>query len=104
MAGKTIEESKAQRRKDYKASRGKGTRNSSGGGATRIAVTHTDTNGKAYISYVDPGVLQQTAENPVYANLASINADKVVLSTKDLEYRAFPIYMTPGVDEKHQPG
>jgi len=86
MAGKTIEELKAQRQKDYEASRGKGAGNSSGGGATRIAVTHTDTNGKAYISYVDPGVLQQTAENPAYANLASINVDEVVLSTEDLEY------------------
>jgi len=100
MAGKTIEESKAQRRKDYEASRGKGTGNSSGGGAARIAVTHTDTSGKAYISYVDPGVLQQTAENPAYANLASINTDEVVLSTDELEYRAFPVYMSPGVDDK----
>jgi hypothetical protein len=68
MAGKTIEESKAQRRKDYEASQGKGTGNSSRGRAAHIMVTYTDTNGKAYISYVDPGVLQQTAENPAYAN------------------------------------
>ena len=59
-----------------------------------------DTNGKAYISYVDPSVLQQTAKNHAYANLVSINVDKVVLSTEDLEYRAFPVYMLSRVDEK----
>jgi len=102
MAGKTIEESKAQRRKDYEASRKKDTGNSSGGGAAaaRVAVAHTDPSGKAYISYVDPAVLQQTTENPAYANLASVNADEVVLSTEDLEYRAFPVYMSPGVSDK----
>jgi hypothetical protein len=101
MAGKTIEESKAQRRKDNEASRGKSTGNSSGGGAARIAVAHTDPSGKAYISYVDPAVLQQTtAENPAYANLASVNADETVFSTEDLEYRAFPVYVSPGVSDK----
>ena len=99
MAGKSIEESKAQRRKDNEANRGKGGGNSAGGGGARIAVTHTDTSGKAFISYVDPAVLQGTSADPAYANLASINTDEMVLSTDDLEYRAFPVFMTPGIGD-----
>jgi len=100
MAGKSIEESKAQRRKDNEANRGKGGGNSAvGGGGARIAVTHTDTNGKAFISYVDPTALQNTSADPAYANLASINTDKMILSTDDLEYRAFPVFTSPGIGD-----
>ena len=99
MTGKSIEESKAQRRKDNEANRGKGggTSAGGGGGGARIAVTHTDTNGKAFISYVDPTALQNTSADPAYANLASINTDEMILSTDDLEYRAFPVFLSPGV-------
>jgi hypothetical protein len=106
MAGKSIEESKAQRHKDNEANRGKGGGgnstggggNSTGGGA-RVAVTHTDTNGKAFISYIDPATLQGTSADPAYANLALINTDEMVLSTEDLEYCAFPVFMTPGIGD-----
>jgi len=56
---------------------------------------HTDTNGKAFISYVDPTALQNTSADPAYANLVSINTDEMILSTDDLEYRTFPVRGTP---------
>jgi hypothetical protein len=92
MAGKSIEESKAQRRKDMESAKGKASTNTHGGGAgNRVPVAHTDSNGKAFISYVDPSALYSSSGATAYANLASINTDDVVLSTEDLEHRAFPV-------------
>jgi hypothetical protein len=92
MAGRSIEESKAQRRKDMEAAKGKASMSTNGGGTgNRVPVAHTDSNGKAFISYVDPSALYSSSGATAYANLASINTDEVVLSTEDLEHHAFAI-------------
>ena len=91
MAEKLIEESKAQRWKDMESTKGKVNTSTHGGGAgNRVLVAHMDSNGKAFISYVDPSMLYSSLDATAYVNLASINTD-VMLSTEDLEHCAFPI-------------
>jgi len=99
MAGKSIEESKAQRRKDIEAAKGKAssTGPTGGGASNRVAVAHTDSNGKAFISYVDPSALFSAPGSPAYANLASVDVDNVAFSTEDLEHHAFPLFHTVDV-------
>lgn len=62
-------------------------------------VTHTDTNGKVFISYVDPAALQSISADPAYATLILINMDEMVLSTEDLEYCSFPVFMILGIGD-----
>ena len=98
MAGKSIEESKAQRRKDIEAVKGKASTSPTTGGAGNwVAVAHTDSSGKAFISYVDPSALFNTPGSPAYANLASVDVDNVAFSTEDLEHHAFSLFHTVNV-------
>ena len=93
MAGKSIEESKAQRRKDIEVVKGKAsTSPTTGGAGNQVAVAHTDSSGKAFISYVDPSALFNTPGSPAYANLASVDVNNVVFSTEDLEHHAFSLF------------
>lgn len=96
MAGKTIEESKAQKRADFAAEKeGKnsgGAKNNGGAQANsnRIAVARTDSaTGRAYLSYVDPAHLHASADEDfagfVEHGLPSINTDVDILDEDEDE-------------------
>ena len=92
MAGRLIEESKAQRWKDMEAAKGKASMSTNGGGTgNQVLVAHMDLNSKAFISYVDPSALYSSLDATAYTNLTSINTDEVVLFMEVLEHHAFAI-------------
>lgn len=108
MAGKTIDESRAQRAADR--AKGKLKKFSSVTPAakpstpspnlpattqgSRVAVTHTAQNGQAYLAYVDPAHLHTVPQEAptvpsAFANLASINTDTELLTDEDFELHGF---------------
>ena len=68
-----------------------------GGAGNQVAVAHTDSSGKAFISYVDPSTLFNTPGSPAYANLMSVDVNNVAFSTEDLEHHAFSLFHTVDV-------
>ena len=89
MAGKTITESIAARKKD-RESKKEGNNNSQAPG--KVSVTMRDASGKAFIIQVDPGDVSMPTPAAEFAGIASDNisdADALALSIEQVEYEGW---------------
>ena len=89
MAGKTIAESIAARKKDRESKKG-GNNNSQTSG--KVSVTMRDASGKAFIIQVDPGDVSMPTPAAEFAGIASDaipNTDALALSIEQVEYEGW---------------
>jgi Reverse transcriptase (RNA-dependent DNA polymerase)/GAG-pre-integrase domain len=92
MAGKTIEESKAARRKDKEVKAGKSTATSSSPTDTRVKVTVKGSDGRAYTLLTDPSSLTPAPETSnqapkEFVGITSINPE--LIPVEHAEYHGF---------------